>query len=134
MNILFLTYGKIYNISEHSIYIDLIRAFQTQNNNIYTVSPKYGYEEGLFFADINIQQVFVDVDIVRGGNRLIKKGISILTTQNLFVNAIKKHLSNVKFDLVIYSTPPITLFKAAAFVKKRDNSRTYLLLKDIFPV
>jgi glycosyltransferase involved in cell wall biosynthesis len=39
----------------------------------------------------------------------------------------------VKFDLVLYSTPPITLVSAVEYVKKRDGAKTYLLLKDIFP-
>ena len=39
----------------------------------------------------------------------------------------------MKFDLVLYSTPPITLQKAVSYVKNRDGAATYLLLKDIFP-
>ena len=34
---------------------------------------------------------------------------------------------------MIYSTPPITFCNAIKFVKKRDDAKTYLLLKDIFP-
>ena len=40
---------------------------------------------------------------------------------------------SLKFDLVMYSTPPITFSKAVEFVKKRDGAKSYLLLKDIFP-
>ena len=50
-----------------------------------------------------------------------------------FKAGIKKYFSNVKFDLVLYSTPPITLVSAVEYVKKRDGAKTYLLLKDIFP-
>lgn len=39
----------------------------------------------------------------------------------------------MKFDLIIYSTPPITFQRAVEYVKERDNAQTYLLLKDIFP-
>ena len=39
----------------------------------------------------------------------------------------------MKFDFVLYTTPPITLVSAVEYVKKRDNAKTYLLLKDIFP-
>jgi len=49
------------------------------------------------------------------------------------LNAIKKYFSEVKFDLVLYSTPPITFSKVISYVKKRDNAYAYLLLKDIFP-
>ena len=33
----------------------------------------------------------------------------------------------------MYSTPPITFCNAIEYVKRRDNAKTYLLLKDIFP-
>ena len=51
----------------------------------------------------------------------------------IFKKAIREYFSNVKFDLVLYSTPPITLVSAVEYVKKRDGAKTYLLLKDIFP-
>ena len=45
----------------------------------------------------------------------------------------KKFFSKIKFDLILYTTPPITFVSAVEYVKKRDNAKTYLLLKDIFP-
>ncbi len=50
-----------------------------------------------------------------------------------FIEAIKKHLSQVRFDLVLYPTPPITFVGAVKYVKERDGAKTYLMLKDIFP-
>ena len=35
--------------------------------------------------------------------------------------------------MVLYSTPPITFQRAVEYVKRRDNAKTYLMLKDIFP-
>jgi glycosyltransferase involved in cell wall biosynthesis len=46
---------------------------------------------------------------------------------------IKKNLKDVRFDLVLYTTPPITFTRVISFIKKRDNAFSYLLLKDIFP-
>lgn len=48
-------------------------------------------------------------------------------------SAIKTFYSNVKFDLILYSTPPITLVSCVNYVKRRDGAKSYLLLKDIFP-
>ena len=53
--------------------------------------------------------------------------------ENQYRNAIRKYFSHVKFDLIVYSTPPITFVGAIEYVKTRDNAKTYLLLKDIFP-
>lgn len=64
---------------------------------------------------------------------LIEKGISTLLLEPLFVCAIKRYFSHVKFDLVLYSTPPVTLVSAIEYIKKRDKAKTYLMLKDIFP-
>jgi len=50
-----------------------------------------------------------------------------------FLHAIKKHLGDVKIDLVLYTTPPITLVKTIEHIKRRCGARTYLMLKDIFP-
>ena len=51
----------------------------------------------------------------------------------LYISAIKKYFSGVKFDLVLYPTPPITHADTVRFLKKRDRAKTILLLKDIFP-
>ncbi len=54
--------------------------------------------------------------------------------ESQFERAIKKYLKSVHFDLILYSTPPITFTNVIKFVKKHSpNAITYLLLKDIFP-
>ena len=40
----------------------------------------------------------------------------------------------MRFDLILYSTPPITLLGTVKYLKKTNpQAQTYLLLKDIFP-
>lgn len=130
MNILFLTFGKIYNIEENTIYCDLIREFIKHGHSVCTLSPG---ADSLERQSTCIRQEFVDLDIVRGGNNLIKKGLSTILVDNKYLEAIKKKYNDQKFDLVIYTTPPITLYKTVKYVKKKDNAKSYLLLKDIFP-
>lgn len=51
-----------------------------------------------------------------------------------FKKVIKKSISDTDtFDLILYATPPITFNSVIKFCKKRFNSKTYLMLKDIFP-
>ena len=64
---------------------------------------------------------------------LIKKGIATLLFGYRFKQALRLHLGGVRFDLILYSTPPITLYSIVKYVKRRDKAMTYLLLKDIFP-
>ena len=134
MNILFLSLGRIENINDSGIYTDLLRKFRDEGHNISIVTPrerKYNLptvkesKNGVTFLKVkigNIQKV-----------NFIEKGLSTITIEKVFLNAIKKYLSNIKFDLVLYATPPITFSKVVEYIKTRDNAKTYLLLKDIFP-
>ena len=74
---------------------------------------------------------------VRIGNitktNIIEKGVSTVMIGRHYMAAIKHHFADVHFDLIMYSTPPITLAGVVESLKKKYNARTYLLLKDIFP-
>jgi len=134
MNILFLTMYHICDLNNHGIYEDLLREFVKHKHNIYVISPverRYNSDTVLHIND-NIQILELRTGNLQKTN-LIEKGISTLMVEPLFISAIKKYFSTVKFDLILYSTPPITLAGVVNYVKKRDTAKTYLLLKDIFP-
>lgn len=134
MNILFLTTGTFHSINEHSGYPDLLREFVNHGHEVYVVST---YERRLGKETEYIDEEGAHLLRVKTGNltktNLIEKGISTFLIKTQFKQAIKKYLSDKKFDLILYSTPPITLVSTIAYVKKRDGAGTYLLLKDIFP-
>ena len=135
MNVLFMTIGKMDDIEEHTIYCDLLRYFRDAGHSVYTISP-YEKRTGLQTAyeeKNGIHMLHVRTGNVTGMVSLIEKGFAQLSIEPIFIKAIKKYYSNVKFDLVMYSTPPITFCNAIEYVKRRDNAKTYLLLKDIFP-
>lgn len=64
---------------------------------------------------------------------IVEKGIGMLLLERQYLHAIRKYFTNVYFDLILYSTPPITFNQVIESEKKRCVARTYLLLKDIFP-
>ena len=64
---------------------------------------------------------------------IIEKGLTTVLLPKKYIAAIKEYFADVKFDLVIYPTPPVTQAETVEFVKKRDGAKSYLLLKDIFP-
>ena len=134
MNILFLTTGRFGSIEDHAIYPDLLREFRNQGHNVYSVSSyekRTGKSTECQTFDKG-QSLHVRIgNITKCG--MIEKGISTLRIEGQYKAAIKKYFGSVKFDLVLYSTPPITLVKTIKFIKKRDGAKTYLLLKDIFP-
>lgn len=134
MNILFLTLGNVTDLSAHEIYPDLLRALHKNHYNIYVAC---GREKRKNLPTELCEECGIQVLRVRIGNitktNLIEKGISTLTVEHCFRKAINRYWKHVKFDLIMYSTPPITLSSLIAYLKKRDHAKTYLMLKDIFP-
>lgn len=135
MNLLFLTLVRIEDVREHGIYTDLMRKFRDEGHNVYIVTPherRFGKSTELVERDcvkilgvktLNIQKTNV-----------VEKGLGTLLIESQYKSAIKKYFAGIKFDLVLYSTPPITFTKVVKFVKRQNpQAISYLLLKDIFP-
>ncbi len=134
MNVLFITLFDIRNINNSGIYEDLLREFYKNDHNVYIISPteRRNREKTHFIENNGCKIIKVKTGNVQKTN-LIEKGIATVLLETQYISAIKKYFSNIKFDLILYSTPPVTLVRPIKFIKKRDNAKTYLLLKDIFP-
>lgn len=134
MTVLFLSLLDFDNFNERNIYSDLLREFIKNGHKVCCISPvekrkkqetnmlKFGENCILKLKIGNTQKV-----------NMIEKGISTLRIEHLFIQGVRKYFFNVKFDLVLYATPPVTFAKVIRFVKKRDGAKSYLMLKDIFP-
>ena len=134
MNILFLSVAGVDDINARGIYSDLMREFISRGNDVYIASPterRFGKKTHLIKSEhcqilkirtLNIQKTNV-----------IEKGIGTLLLETQFEKAIKKYWGNVKFDMVLYATPPITFNRVIEGIKKRCGAKSYLMLKDIFP-
>lgn len=134
MNILFLTIAPFQDIEAHSLYPDLLRCFRNHAHKVYVISP-YERRTGKNTECVETQgtvSLYVKTGNITQCGRL-EKGISTLLIEGTFEQAIKNYFANVHFDLVLYSTPPITFANVVDFVQRRDKAKTYLLLKDIFP-
>ena len=135
MNVLFLTMSKMLSIEQRGIYTDLMRKFRNEGHMVYIVSPterRDGRETCLVKED-GVQILSVRTLNVQKTN-IIEKGIGQLSIEILYRRAIKRHFKNIEFDLILYSTPPITFPNVIEYVKRANPSaKTYLLLKDIFP-
>lgn len=122
------------DIHERGIYTDLVRELASKGNNMYVVSPREK-RTGLP-TEVKIEEN-IKLLKVRTGNitktNFFEKGVSTLTIENRYLRAIRKFFSGVHFDLILYSTPPITFEKVVSYFKKKHQSKTYLILKDIFP-
>lgn len=134
INILFLSLLDFDSLEERNIYTDLLRTFHQKGHNLYVISP---VERRKKQPTKIIENGNVSILKLRIGNtqktNLLEKGISTVTIENIVKRGIKKYYSDVKFDLILYSTPPITFANVIKYIKKRDGAKSYLLLKDIFP-
>ena len=122
MNILFLTLVKFNSINDRGLYTDLLRKFRDEGHQVSVVCPterrekqstSLTKEEGTSILKVktfNIQKTNV-----------FEKGIATLLIEYQYLSAIKKYFSDTKFDLILYSTPPITFSKVITYIKKRDN-------------
>lgn len=134
MNVLFLSLLDFDTFDERNIYSDLLREFIKNGHRVCCISPvekrKKQDTSMLCFGENYILKLKI-------GNtqkvNLIEKGISTLRIESLFIQGVRKYFADVKFDLVLYATPPVTFAKVVRFVKKRDGAKSYLMLKDIFP-
>ncbi|MEI5993366.1 glycosyltransferase family 4 protein [Candidatus Enterococcus mansonii] len=135
MNILFLSLLDFNDLNQSSIYTDLLRKFVDNGHNVSIISPtERRNNQQTHMIELNSCSRILKVRI---GNiqktNFIEKGLSTILIEQQYINAVKKYFSSMKFDLVIYATPPVTFEKVISFIKKRDGAASYLLLKDIFP-
>ena len=136
MNILFLTMvSGLRNVSASGIYTDLMRKFRDEGHEVYIIYPnerRTGLATSIEVSDgvhcLGVRTLNVTK------TSIIEKGIGQLLLEDLFMRAMNKYFSDVRFDLILYSTPPITFNKVIRAAKRRNpGAMTYLLLKDIFP-
>ena len=135
MNILFLTMSNVSDPGARGIYMDLVRSLRDRGHSVYYVSPRERGswdKAGLTHVD-GVHILGVKTLKLKKTNAL-EKGIGQVMLENAFGSAIRKYLPDTKFDLILYSTPPITFPNLIARLKKNNpGSKSYLLLKDIFP-
>jgi len=135
MNVLFLTMTKFGDGTEAGIYTDLMRKFRDEGHDVYVAYPvERRFHKATNLLEANGMQILGVRTLNVQKTNVIEKGLGQVSLEFLFMNAIKKHFGDVKFDLITYSTPPITFIKVIEWAKRNNpKAVTYLQLKDIFP-
>lgn len=135
MNIIFLTMAPTRSVAMRGIYTDLMRKFRDEGHHVTIVSPwerRTGLPTSLKNSD-GVQLLGVRTLNLTETN-VVEKGVGQILVELQFIKAIRKYLGDAIFDLVLYSTPPITLMGVVKYLKKKNpQSVSYLMLKDIFP-
>lgn len=133
-NILFLT--SVYDFADKgNLNVDLIDVFAAKGHKVTVMTPKerkyhpvekketHGNITSLQFKCLNF----------RGEVNVVEKGISTLSLGYQYKMAWKKNFSNEEYDLVIYTTMPITYSPIIQHIKKKCGAYCYLQQKDFFP-
>ena len=134
MNILYLTLGIIRDDKHTDINSSLMREFVKQGHDVYIISPVERREQKkishrdygrfhLHFA--NIGNYF--------NTPWIEKGLTTVFLKRSYVKVVTDELTHIDFDLVIYSTPPVTFSGVIQYLRKHYSLNTFLLLKDVWP-
>lgn len=136
MNILYLSMSSgLQNVETSGIYTDLMRKFRDEGHEVYIIYPRErrlglptelkveNHVHALGVKTLNLTKTNV-----------IEKGIGQVLLESQFKAAYKRYFADVTFDVILYSTPPITFTKVIKYAKKRNpQAISYLMLKDIFP-
>lgn len=133
MNILFLTLAWPEN-SEHNIYTDLIDEFLANGHTVYVVAARERRvgKDTEYYVKNNLHVLRVKCGNIQKTDP-IEKGLSSVLLGHQMQAAMKRYFPAAGFDLLIYSTPPITLAGTVKALKRKYHAKTYLLLKDIWP-
>jgi glycosyltransferase involved in cell wall biosynthesis len=122
------------SLKERGIYTDLIRKFVLEGHDIFiATSSERRYKKNTIIIKDDIGTLLKIRTLNFQKTSILEKTISTLLIDYQFLFAIKRHFSEISFDLILYTTPPITFIKTLNFLKQKNSAKTYLLLKDIFP-
>jgi len=134
LKILFLSLVAIDDIEDRNIYADLMRCFVNNGHYVSIYTPI----ERRNRSSINIKNgKNYKITRVRSLNiqktNLIEKALGTFSLDFIMKRALIKGEYNSEFDLLMFSTPPITLTSTIKWAKNKFHCISYLLLKDIFP-
>ncbi len=134
MKVIFLSIS--YSENDHiSFYEELLQEFVANGHEVFVAcaSEKRKGKNTEVADERGIHVLRIKTGNITGNVKIIEKGIATIMIDKQFQKAIARYYSDEKFDLILYPTPPITLVGTVAYLKKKCDAASYLLLKDIFP-
>lgn len=102
MNILFMSLSDYKTIYFHGLYSDLLRQFIEHGDEVFVIAPfeRKTAEEERVIEEPGTKIVKIRIWNMQKTN-IVEKGISMLTIDRLFIKAIKKYFTDIRFDLVL---------------------------------
>lgn len=132
MNVLFLMFVFPDMNKSFNMYTAIVEEFVRNGHNVFVIAPSSSGEE----TRVNVEK---GINVLRVKTLPLKnipvwiKGISNLLLPWQFKRAYKQYSQSADYDLIIISTPPVTLAGLASELKEKYQAKLYLILRDIFP-
>lgn len=132
MNVLFVMFAFPDLDKNFNMYTALVEQFNKNGHEVFVIAPDNEKKSTGIRIEKGFNILRVKTLPIKNVNYLLK-GISNIFLPIQYFNALNRYFPSVKFDLIISSTPPVTLAGLIKRLKKRHRSETYLILRDIFP-
>lgn len=132
MNFLFLMQTYINIADADAMYNSLVAEFVSHGHNVTVVASNEGRSKTRISIEGGVEVLRVNTLPLLNINAKIKGLANVLLPLN-YRRAMRRHLSNMKFDYIITPTPPITLTYLARSIKRKHRAKLFLILRDIFP-
>lgn len=132
MNVLLLTIAPK---KSQKMIRDIANEFVKDGHLVFVVCPadsEYPARKKFVLID-GVRYLFVSSGNTVGKISIIKKVWNFVMTDPRYQKALRAAVDGIDIDVVLYSTPPITLANTIIWAKKKFHAITYLMLKDIFP-
>ena len=134
MKILFISSDYLKPEKGSNIYTDLADAL---NKNNHIVKVVVSEERKKIDKTTLFEENGIPVLRVRTGNLyeigFVEKALTFLTISRDLKRGINKFFSHEEFDLILFQSPPLTLYKVVKWAMKKYKAKSYLMMKDIFP-
>ena len=124
MKVLFISISTaVSNINNRGIYPDLLRYISNQGHDVFIVCPferKTKRETGLS-QNGNVKILGVKTLNITKTN-ILEKTLATLLIETQYNLLINKHFSGYSFDLILYTTPPITFNNLIEKLKSKHKA------------
>ncbi len=133
----FLIIADSFPPSKNSIAVQidhLAREFNNQNHNVTLFIPSPDIKESYKIRELDYAKViFIKVPLLKSSRNIVR-ALAELYMPFLMVRTIKRNkLFNFIPDGIIWYSPSIFHGYLIKYLKKTSNSRSYLVIRDIFP-
>lgn len=132
MKILFLTIAFPDLRKSQNLYTDLVKEFYENGHETFPIAPSQDGGKTQIMIEDSISVLRVKTFPLFPKSTIIKS-IANISLPFQYLWAVKKYYRGIKFDLIIWPTPTITLYIVAKYIKKKYGSKLYFILRDIFP-